>query len=573
MSSGIPAKDVIYIDVDDEITTIIDKVRDSQSKIVALVLPKRATTLQSIVNMKLLKRSADNDSKNLVLITSEAGLLPLAANVGLYVAKTLQSKPEIPDTPRADALPDDSEDAISMDDAPKFSGNPIASSLNGQTPVGDLAKGSLPPTALDESIDLDNTTPAAKPGVIAPAGGGFGGKAPKGKRNKKLAVPNFDKFRLWIILGGVAVIVLIVGGIVAAKVMPRANISLKTDSTEVSANIDLTLNTSASDVSAEAGVVPAKSQQMQKVITQEAPATGEKNNGKKASGSVTASTPCSGDAPSAVPAGTAVSGSGKTYVTQETLALTPQIKGGKCQFTGSASVVAQEVGAAYNLSSGTAMTIAGNPTLSVVSSAISGGTDDIVKVIQDSDVESAKQKITATDATAIKQQLKGQLSNAGMYAIEATFSASEAKTTTSANSGDAADKVTVTQVITYSMMGAKQSDLKQVIATAVDDNIDKEKQSIIDYGLGKATYTSQNPASGSVAMSTKVIAGPDLKIEELKKKVAGMKSGEAKELLKENPGVTDVTIDYSPFWVTKIPGDPGKINLTIQEPEAKTKAD
>ena len=57
--SSIPAKDVIYIDVDDEITTIIDKVRSSQSKILALVLPKRATTLQSIVNMKLLKRSAD----------------------------------------------------------------------------------------------------------------------------------------------------------------------------------------------------------------------------------------------------------------------------------------------------------------------------------------------------------------------------------------------------------------------------------------------------------------------------------------------------------------------------------
>lgn len=577
MSASIPAKDVIYIDVDDEITTIIDKVRDSQSKIVALVLPKRATTLQSIVNMKLLKRSADNDSKNLVLITSEAGLLPLAANVGLYVAKTLQSKPEIPDAPRADALPDDSEDAISMDDAPKFSVNPIASSLNTQTPVGDLAKGSLPPTALDESIDLDNTTPAAKPGVVAPASGGFGGKAPKGKRNKKLAVPNFDKFRLWIILGGVAVIVLIVGGIVAAKVMPRANISLKTDSTEVSANIDLTLNTSASDVSAEAGVVPAKSQQMQKTITQEAPATGEKNNGKKASGSITIVNCKEDDQAIVIPAGTGFSSGGQTYVsTGPALVPASNFSGsGSCKKDGDATVnvVAQNQGAAYNAGS-RSYSIAGNPSnVSASGDEMTGGSDEIVKIVQDSDVESAKQKITSTDATAIKQQLKSQLSNAGMYAIEATFSTGEAKTTTSANPGDEADKVTVTQVITYSMMGAKQSDLKQVIATAVDDNIDKEKQSIIDYGLGKATYTSQNPASGSVAMSTKVIAGPDLKTEELKKKVAGMKSGEAKELLKENPGVTDVTIDYSPFWVTKIPGDPGKINLTIQEPEAKTKAD
>lgn len=52
------AKDTIYIDVDDEITGIIDKVVSSKHKIVALVLPKRAAVLQSIVNMKLLKRVA-----------------------------------------------------------------------------------------------------------------------------------------------------------------------------------------------------------------------------------------------------------------------------------------------------------------------------------------------------------------------------------------------------------------------------------------------------------------------------------------------------------------------------------
>ena len=81
MSAKIPAKpskDTVYIDVDDEITGIIDKIENSENKVVALVLPKRAASLQSIVNMKLLKRSADTAGKNVVLITSEAALLPLA---------------------------------------------------------------------------------------------------------------------------------------------------------------------------------------------------------------------------------------------------------------------------------------------------------------------------------------------------------------------------------------------------------------------------------------------------------------------------------------------------------------
>ena len=111
MSDG---KDTIYIDIDDEITNIIEKVVDSKQKIVALVLPKRATALQSIVNMKLLKRRADNVGKRVVLITSEKGLLPLAGAVGLHTAKTLQSKPGVPPPPD---IPDAPEDLDTSDES------------------------------------------------------------------------------------------------------------------------------------------------------------------------------------------------------------------------------------------------------------------------------------------------------------------------------------------------------------------------------------------------------------------------------------------------------------------------
>src|ERR1043165_8529377 len=92
-----PSKDTVYIDIEDEITAVIDKVEAAKEKIVALVLPKRATTFQSIVNMRLLKRSADKADKKVVLITGEAALLPLAGAAGLHVAKNLQSAPAIPD--------------------------------------------------------------------------------------------------------------------------------------------------------------------------------------------------------------------------------------------------------------------------------------------------------------------------------------------------------------------------------------------------------------------------------------------------------------------------------------------
>ena len=45
-------KDVIYIDIEDDITTIIEKVKEAATSIVALVPPKRVGVLQSIVNLK-----------------------------------------------------------------------------------------------------------------------------------------------------------------------------------------------------------------------------------------------------------------------------------------------------------------------------------------------------------------------------------------------------------------------------------------------------------------------------------------------------------------------------------------
>jgi hypothetical protein len=103
-------KDVIYIDVEDDITAIIGKVKDAGSKIVALVPPKRIGVLQSAVNLRLLVRAAEQSSKHIVLITSNSALMSLAASAKVPIAKTLQSKPELAEISALDV--DDGEDII-----------------------------------------------------------------------------------------------------------------------------------------------------------------------------------------------------------------------------------------------------------------------------------------------------------------------------------------------------------------------------------------------------------------------------------------------------------------------------
>lgn len=581
-------KEVLYIDVEDEITAIIDKVQASKQKIVALVLPKRATVLQSIVNMKLLKRGADHAKKNLVLITSEAGLLPLAGVVGLHVARSLQSKPEIPDTPGrpsdADDRAEEPEETADDDEdeepeaAAASAGTASAASrsrksdepkLDKNRTVGELAGAAALDNQLDEdSIDLDNDEDFA----AGAAAGAAGGKPQKGT-NKKLKVPNFNKFRLWIILGAAGVVGLIVLLYVGLVIMPKATIAIKTDSEAVNSSTVLALKTaSGTTLDPSTGTIPATAQQTQKTANQQVAATGQKNNGAKATGTMKI-TNCT-SSPITIPAGSGVSAGGLTFITQTTLTLSDGNfdSHGNCKSTGAhigtVGVTAQQGGAQYNVAARSDYAVSGFPGVTGAGSAMTGGTDDITKIVTQGDIDSAKQKLSAADVDPIKQELKSGLIAKGLYALDATFNAGDPSIKTSANPGDAADNVTVTQTITYTMLGVKKTDVETLIKNDIKNKIDTTKQKILDYGIENAVVglQSQNPDGASVTYQTTVVVGSELNQDAIKKQVAGKKAGDAKNIIKQYPGVTDVDVTYSPFWVSSIPKKTAKITVNVQKP-------
>lgn len=568
MSNNPSGKDVIYIDIDDEITTIIDKVRSAEQRIVALVLPKRATAFQSIVNMKLLKRSADESKKHLVLITSEAGILPLAGAVGLYVAKSLQSRPEVPVVPGGHVAPGaDTEESVNMATEP---------ALDKTRPVGDYAgaaAGGGTLAADDESpIELDNSTPAAA------AGGAAAGAAKKaGKKDKKLKIPDFNKFRTWMIIGGAALVSLIFFLYLALAVMPKAKILVKTDSSAISANLDVTLSTSTEKVDEESAIIPARQVETIKSANTQVPATGEKDKGTKAGGEVTLSLKNCDREEVVVPAGTGITSNGLTFITQQSATLNSVKVGNKCQnsvftdfSTKSVDVIAQSAGEKFNVGS-TSFTVAGYSGVSADGGPMAGGTTNIVKVVSQADIDGAKQKLSEQDAATVKDQLKKQLRSQGLFAVEDTFIAANPEVNTTAKVGDEVANVTVTQKSTYTMYGAKEADLKKIIAFEVNKEIDESKQAIIDYGLSEATFKAQNQQgkSAMVTMQATAIAGSDLNLTEIKEKIAGKKSNDAKQIIGNYPGVTNVEVSYSPFWVSSIPKKASKITVTVEKPVVK----
>lgn len=576
-------KDTIYIDIDDEITAIIDKVQNASNKIVALVLPKRATVLQSIVNMKLLKRSAETAKKQVVLITSEAGLLPLAASVGFYVASTLQSKPVVPSLEEAaDNLPDEVDEPVRLED--------FDTKANADKPIGELDGDDEPASSTEEpeSIDLNEADADGAPVAAAAATGAAKSaktakpKLAAGEAGKKLSVPNFLRFRKWFILAIAALILLIGGGYVAAVVLPKANITITADASTVVVDKTLTLSTQQQTVSSNDGLLPASIQQTDKKNSQQVSATGSKNNGAHATGKVLLKyCPQSWTLDTfTVKTGDVVSANSKNFVITVdggSAKLNPGSFGGACTVNGSTSttvsITAVEGGSSYNgISSGswqyaksgdiTGQTTSGGTT--------AGGDDNLITVVQQSDIDKAKQQMSAStsDNDAAKSELQQKLGSAGFQAILETFTAASPVVTSSANVGDQADTVTVTQTVTYKMFGVKRDDLAKLVADNANQKIDTSKQSILDNGLNQATYSlvgTPSDSSAQIKFRSQAMAGPKLDVNALKSQLAGKKSGQVQDQLKALPGIQNVNVKFSPFWVTSVPKNANKVTVNFQQ--------
>lgn len=75
----------IYIDIDEEITSIIDRMRKSDANEVIIVAPKRALLLQSLVNLKLLKKESDRKRKKIMIVTQDKIGKKLIEKAGILV--------------------------------------------------------------------------------------------------------------------------------------------------------------------------------------------------------------------------------------------------------------------------------------------------------------------------------------------------------------------------------------------------------------------------------------------------------------------------------------------------------
>lgn len=515
-------KDVIYVDIEDDITSIIDKVKSAKAPIVALVPPKRIGVLQSVVNLKLLVRAAKASDKRVVLITSDSALTSLAAGIAIPVAKNLQSKPEIP---TAAPESDTDEEIIDGDDLP----------------VGALAASTSVAAAAKPSPATDNKTAATSFAATAAA------KAPK----KGSKVPDFDKFRkkLFLIIGGsLALIAFLVWAFVFA---PHATVAITANTNLVNISQTLQLKPNATADPAQ-NLMPATVKQSKKSASVDFTATGKKDVGEKATGTVKFSTNNISNLGTTIPAGTVLTTAGGTQFATDT-AVTITISNYQNAPTG---VTAINRGTASNGASGALNGAPGGISASLTG-ATASGTDKTVTVVNQSDIDKAKAQLQTQDANGVKTELKKEFGS-DMIVIDESFKAEGGDAVSSPALDQEATSAKLTVDTTYTLVGIERSDLKANFDAYLTKQLaGKEDQKVYSSGEDTAQFSQFTSANGgyTVKVNAQAQVGPQLNEEQLKKQLVGKRAGEIQQQLEAIEGIEDVETTFFPFWVTKAPAE------------------
>ena len=548
-------KDVIYIEPEDDITDIITKIENSKEKIVALVPPKKAGVFRSVVNIKLVSKVGATAEKTIVLVTTDPSIVKLAAATRIPVTKNLQTPPAIP---TADMEIEETSEEEIVDES-----------------EAEAEKKEEEKEETEEAEDTEEEEAEKKDK-----------KADKAAKKKK-ADKDGNPIISWIkahkkltIFGCIALVALIIFMIWAFVIAPAVTVTvgIKTENNNFSENVTFTTN--AADENAADGKFYIQEKKVETVAEVSFEATGKKNKGEKAKGElqVYAYFPLNVRSSVQISEGTAFTISGLTFLAAESQTLTYNGDGKNqcankdnsaglvdygCRINGTISVVASEPGAKYNI----AASSTGWDTIARVfpysDNAMTGGTDDIVTVVEQADIEKAKDQLKSSSEDEEKEKLFKGIGE-DMMIIESSFNQdTSAATATPAAGEEVKDgvKPVLKATTTATVFAIDKNKVEEFISEKAKLGDD---QKIYEINNPYIENFVKGDSGFAGRLKTSYAVGPKVTENDIVEMIKGKGIGDAQHDLKNINGVVSVSIDKSYPWVGSVPGNTNKITVNIE---------
>lgn len=537
----------IYLEIDEEITSVIDKIKKAKGQDIFLVVPRGASLIQSIINLKLLKKQVDLLGKNVVIVTSDELGRSLASRASFVTAKNLKERSK--------------EVIFKKKEKPKLD---IKKFLDEKK----LKKPSIKkPVIQKEKQKKEKTASFLTIGKVIDE------KKLKQEKafneTKKILLPSFG-IKSFLTF---CVISFIVVGIIFFVILPKATILIVPKTEPYTSDQELTIDKNTSVLNFENKIVPGELKIFEtKSEKRKFESTGEKNVGEKARGEIILFNKFSSD-PQVLVAATRFESQGKIFYSLSNVTIPgARVEGGET-IPGQARVLveAEKPGEEYNLSPSNFI-ISGlsaekqKDIFGKSDNSFSGGTSKMVKIISADDFQKAKDILLSE---TFQKQIKifaNQIPNGKMF-IENTVKKEIIEVKSNSEEGAEVDNFEMEVKVRIWVMTFNKKDLKDILFSNLKKDIPQEKFFIdenIDSGL---TYEVLNFDSDNgkliLRIHVKKIVAWKLNEEKIKRSIKGKNSEEVKKYLQNDPNVKEVNVLFWPFWVKKVPQIEKKIKISL----------
>ncbi len=574
----------IYLEADEEITSVVDRLKKIKEEKIALVIPKRATLIGSIVNLKLLKKLSQELGKEVSIVTIDKIGRNLASQVGFTVYKKIDGK-EVPTevssppkvTPEISYIKKDIEEPQKMDIEKK----PLIDREEKESKIKPRIN------EIKEKISKSLPDKMKRTQDKAPAPFGGAQDKPilkKKKRRRPVVLPSFNKKFLIIFI----ILSLSILGIVGFLILPRVNITIYPKVEILPYDLDLTVGSSIKETNYEGSTIPGDIIYTEKEETREFTATGKKDVGEKSSGSVIIKNEWDSNPQELVVNTRFLSSDGKLFRSTSgvTVPGTTVHEGQPIAGTASVSVVADQPGEEYNIGSSN-FVIPGLPAAkqekiyAISDSNMTGGFSKQVTIVSQNDLNTAQDAISNDLFTSAEVESREKVDNK-IILDEAIFK-EIVENSPSVQAGAEGENFNLKIKVKVQIMVFSEDNLKDISSSKLITILPQDKELVYD-GKNDISYkiVSVDFSSGIMILKTHIdgLVSSQIKQDELKQGLVNKTQQQAEEYLKDLDRFEKVIVNLWPSWVKKVPTRKSNIKFDIQtekpseikevQPEEKT---
>ncbi|MEI6039805.1 MAG: hypothetical protein WCP93_00410 [Candidatus Berkelbacteria bacterium] len=526
--------EIIYLEPDEEITSVIDKMKNAQNKHLGLVVPRGATLLQSVVNLRLLAKEAEVLGKEIAIVTTDQIGSNLAAQVGLPVYNSVKQERPVMQSVK----PDKNQDEVLEID----SHSPASESAERPS-----ARRELNVRHFQEDRPIIKWKSRQKP-VIQ-----------QEKKSEKNVIKNpiheIDhraKAVIWPIL----VIIAILGLFGAYLLWPAVDVQVFVKSDDLKKSLPVVFTTSAKTSDIDQGVFSGVLVEAEVSDTQKFTATGKKNLGGKATGTIMLYNGLD-SLNHKYPAGTKLLAQNKTFLTKTAILLPGATVQNLQVVPGSATVdvEAENAGEDYNIKAGK-FVIAGLPANQQAAiygqsaNDLKGGFTKEVQVVSKDDYNNALKSVTDSLTASLDQDLKTK--SKGLVLIDKAAVIPDPEVSSSSSIDQEATEFELTVKLKKQVMAYDNSKFVDFLIQTLSKQVTVDKMVAInstdDINL---VIDKQSYDKGELDVTTNVIAkiAPKISQDVIKNGIIGKSESAASDFVSSQPGVEKVTFNFRPaFW-------------------------